>query len=52
MQDIIALEGFPNPVFSAATAGDLEAAQQRVQNDLNDAAQVFADRGGALRTSR
>ena len=46
MQDIIAQEGFPNPVFSAATADDVEAARQSVQNALNDAAQVFADRGG------
>ena len=45
MQDINP-QGFSNPVLSAATSGDVEAARQNVINAFADAAQLFADRGG------
>ena len=50
MQDINP-QGFSNPVLSAATSGDVEAARQNMINAFADAAQLFADRG-SIRTSR
>ena len=44
MQDINP-QGFSNPVLSAATSGDVEAARQNMINAFADAAQLFADRG-------
>ena len=44
MQDINP-QGFSNPVLSAATSGDVEAAQQNMISAFANAAQLLADRG-------
>ena len=44
MQDINP-QGFSNPVLSAATSGDVEAARQNLINAFADVAQLLADRG-------
>ena len=44
MQDINP-QGFSNPVLSAATSGDEEAARQNMINAFANAAQLLADRG-------